>query len=152
MKKILYIDMDNVIVNFQSGIDRLSPELKVRYKDNEDDAPGIFALMDPMEGAIESVKQLRERYDTYVLSTAPWDNISAWSDKVDWIQKHFGKDEKSPLYKRLILTHHKNLNQGDYIIDDRTARGVDQFSGTHIHFGQPEWPDWKTVTQFLLNQ
>ncbi len=50
MKKILYIDMDNVIVNFKSGIDRLSLEVQTQYEGNLDEVPGIFALMEPMEG------------------------------------------------------------------------------------------------------
>ena len=81
------------------------------YED-KDDIPGIFALMDPMPGAIEAVHTLAEHYDVYVLSTAPWANPSAWSDKVEWIQRHFGYGEDSVLYKRLILSHHKDLNRG----------------------------------------
>jgi 5'-nucleotidase len=152
MKKILYIDMDNVIVNFKSGIDRLSLEVQTQYEGNLDEVPGIFALMDPMDGAVESVKQLSERYDTYVLSTAPWANPSAWSDKVKWIHQYFGEQKETPLYKRLILSHHKHLNDGHYLIDDRLANGAGDFKGMHIHFGQEDWPDWKTVTQYLLNQ
>ncbi len=56
------------------------------------------------------------------------------------------------LYKRLILTHHKNLNKGDYIIDDRTANGVDKFEGEHIHFGSEQYPDWQAVTKELLTR
>lgn len=158
MKKILYIDMDNVIVDFKSGIMRLSQEVQDEFAGNLDDVPGIFSLMDPMPGAIESVQTLSQYFDTYVLSTAPWSNPSAWSDKVEWIHRYFRNDEMptlkdplgNPLWKRLILSHHKNLNQGDFLIDDRTANGADRFSGEHIHFGQPRWPDWESVTQYLL--
>lgn len=83
--------------------------------------------MEPIPKAIESVQFLTSHYVTYILSTAPWKNPSAWSDKVEWIQKYFGEDENSPLYKRLILSHHKNLNHGDYLIDDRTANGAGEF-------------------------
>lgn len=47
MKKTLYIDMDNVIVDFQSGIDKLTEEVQKKYEGHLDDVPGIFALMDP---------------------------------------------------------------------------------------------------------
>jgi 5'-nucleotidase len=150
MKKILYIDMDNVIVDFKSGISRLSQSTRDEFVGHLDDVPGIFALMDPMPGAIESVNKLRHHYDTYVLSTAPWANPSAWSDKVEWIHRYFGDHEETPLYKRLILSHHKNLNAGDFLIDDRTANGVEQFKGEHIHFGQGDWPDWEKVTNYLI--
>lgn len=151
MKRILYIDMDNVIVDFVSGINRLSREIQQEYEGRLDDVPGIFSLMDPMPGAIESVTRLNATFDTYVLSTAPWANPSAWSDKVKWIQTHFGTDRTAPLHKRLILTHHKNLNHGDFLIDDRKKNGADRFPGVHIHFGQPEWPDWDSVTSYLMS-
>jgi len=151
MKKILYIDMDNVIVDFASGVARLSLDVQSEYEGRLDDVPGIFALMDPINGAVESVKRLHEKFDSYVLSTAPWGNSSAWSDKVEWIHRHFGDHEGSPLYKRLILSHHKNLNKGDFLIDDRLKNGVEQFEGKHIHFGQKEWPNWTVITEFLLS-
>jgi len=33
--------------------------------------------MDPIAGAIEAFKMLSKQYDTYILSTAPWKNLSA---------------------------------------------------------------------------
>ncbi len=81
-KKTLYIDMDDVLVDFQSGINRLSEETKATYKDRLDDVPGIFSLMQPMPGAIEAFERLSKIFDTYILSTAPWNNPSAWSDKL----------------------------------------------------------------------
>ena len=38
---------------------------------------------------------------------------------------------------------------GDYIIDDRTAGGVDNFVGEHIHFGTEKYPDWDAVMRYL---
>ena len=139
--------MDNVIVDFKSGINKLSENQKMKYKGRLDDVPGIFSLMVPMENAIESTEILSKSFDTYLLSTAPWDNPSAWSDKVIWVKKYLGE----VAYKRLILSHHKNLNKGDYLIDDRTKNGAEKFEGEHIHFGQGEFKDWKTVMNYLLN-
>jgi 5'(3')-deoxyribonucleotidase len=146
MKKILYIDMDNVLVDFPSGISKLSQEVINEYESNLDEVPNIFSLMEPLEGAIDSFKILSQRYDTYILSTAPWKNSSAWSDKVKWVQKYLGESA----YKRLILTHHKNLNHGDYLIDDRTKNGAGEFKGELIQFGTDKFPDWKSVCSYLL--
>ena len=140
--------MDNVIVDFKSGINKLSAFQKKKYEGHLDDVPGIFSLMTPFEGAIESVEKLSKIYDTYLLSTAPWDNPSAWSDKLIWVKKYLGK----VAYKRLILSHHKNLNKGNYLIDDRTKNGADKFEGEHIHFGQGAFKDWNAVTKYLLNK
>ena len=71
MKK-LFFDMDGVLVDFQSGIDKLSDETKQEYEGRLDEVPGIFSLMDPMPGAIESVHELSKHYDEYILSTDQW--------------------------------------------------------------------------------
>ena len=123
MPKTLYIDMDNVLVDFKSGIARTPIEIQRQYEDDLDEVPGIFALMDPMPGAIDAFHELATKFDTYILSTAPWENPSAWSDKVLWVKRQLG----APAYKRLILSHHKNLNVGDFLIDDRTHNGADRF-------------------------
>jgi 5'(3')-deoxyribonucleotidase len=142
--------MDNVIVDFASGISRLDSKTVKEYEGRLDEVPGIFALMDPMPGAIDSINILARSFDTYILSTAPWLNSTAWSDKLDWVHRYLGVAKVDPLYKRLILSHHKNLNHGDFLIDDRTANGVDQFQGEHIHFGTGNFRDWKSVTNYLL--
>lgn len=146
--KILYVDMDNVLVDFPSGIERLSLEIQKQYEGDLDEVPGIFALMDPIPGAIEAFRTLSIHFDTYILSTAPWKNPSAWSDKVLWAQKYLGEHA----HKRLILSHHKNLNDGDFLIDDRLKNGVDKFKGEHIHFGQPGFMDWNSVVSYLLKK
>jgi 5'-nucleotidase len=148
MKKILYVDMDNVLVDFRSGIAQLEEKTLREFDGHLDDVPGIFALMRPVEGAVESFVTLARHFNTYVLSTSPWENPSAWSDKLQWVKKHLG----THAYKRLILTHHKNLNVGDYLIDDRTTRGADQFVGEHIHFGSERFPNWNAVVEYLLSQ
>lgn len=145
-KKILYVDMDNVLVDFTSGISRLSPETIRQFENRLDEVPDIFSLMDPIEGAVESYAILAQHYDTYVLSTAPWENPSAWQHKLTWVKKHLGNAAR----KRLILTHHKNLNTGDYLIDDKTKNGVDKFKGEHIHFASARFPNWASVVKYLL--
>ena len=53
-KKILYLDMDNVLVDFPSGLARIPEETQREYEDRADEIPGVFALMDPMPGAVEA--------------------------------------------------------------------------------------------------
>jgi 5'-nucleotidase len=137
--------MDNVLVDFPSGIAQLDESVRNEYLDNLDEVPGIFSLMAPMPNAIEAYKELAELFDTYILSTAPWENPSAWSDKLLWVKNHIG----NAAYKRLILSHHKNLNDGAFLIDDRTKNGADKFTGEHIHFGTNKFPDWKAVLVYL---
>ena len=138
--------MDNVLVDFQSGIDSISDEERETYKDNVDNVPGIFSKMQPLDGAIEGYKELTKHFDVYILSTAPWNNPSAWSDKLLWVQKHLG----DLAYKRLILSSNKNLNAGDYLIDDRTANGASDFKGEHIHFMTEKFKNWDDVLNYLI--
>lgn len=145
LRKILYIDMDGVLVDFQSAFKHVSADTLREYEGREDDIPGIFALMGPMPGALDAYQELSGRFDTYVLSTAPWENPSAWSDKLLWVQRHLG----AAAYKRLILSHHKDLNRGDFLIDNRTKRGADRFAGELILFDSPTFPDWPSVLDYL---
>ena len=86
--KIIYVDMDSVLVDFQSGIDALTNDEVIAFKNNLDDVPGIFSKMRPVDGAIEAYKKLTKHFDVYILSTAPWNNPSAWADKLRWVKKY----------------------------------------------------------------
>lgn len=145
MKKILYIDMDNVLVDFRSGLNKVDEATKQAYEGHLDDIPGLFDLMEPMPGAIDAVHRLAQYYDCYILSTAPWGNPSAWSDKVRWVTTHLD----DLFHKRLIISHHKELLHGDYLIDDRPKNGAKEFLGKWIQFGSPEFPNWKSAVDYL---
>ena len=143
---IIYVDMDGVLVDFQSGIDALTNDETIAFKNNLDNVPGIFSKMKPVDGAIEAYEKLTKHFDVYILSTAPWDNPSAWADKLRWVRKYLG----DLAHKRLILSHNKNLNAGDYLIDDRTANGAGEFKGEHIHFLSERFKNWNDVLGYLI--
>lgn len=149
--KVLYIDMDNTLVDFRTRVAGIDEALRERYRGRYDELPGLFALMPPMPGALDAYRELSGLFDTYILSTAPWRNPSAWQHKVEWVHLHLGSDEGSPAYKRLILTHHKNLNRGDFLVDDRIAHnGADRFAGELVHFGpEGQFPTWPEVVDYL---
>ena len=146
-RKIIYIDLDGVIADFDKA--RWEHPLcnQTPFKGRPDRIPDIYRDLEPIEGALDAVNQLldNELLDIYILSTAPWDNPDAWTHKRLWVEKYFGKK----IRKRLILCHHKHLLIGDYLIDDRRFNGASEFTGQWIHFGSEEYPNWKVVLEFV---
>ncbi len=147
--KIIYIDLDGVVADFEKGRSEHPLSTITPYKGRPDKLPGVYENLEPIAGAIDAVNNLlnSENFDVYFLSTAPWDNPEAWMHKRLWIAKHF--DEKL-IRKRLILSHHKHLLIGDYLIDDRRFNGASEFQGIWLEFGSEEIPDWKAVLSYIL--
>ena len=145
-KKRVYVDMDNVLVDFQSGLSQQSKETLQEYEGRLEDIPGLFGQMKPIPGAIEAMHTLQQHYELFILSTAPWDNPSAWSDKVRWVTEYLD----DVFHKRMVITHCKDLCQGDYLIDDRCNHGTSEFAGEWIAFGSEKFPNWDSVLGYLL--
>lgn len=145
-KKIVYLDMDGVLADFQGYVDSLSEEMLINYQGKYDTLSDIYRDVKPIDGAIEAFHKLSEKYDTYILSTSPWNNPLGWSQKLEWVKTYLG--EKA--HKRLTLTHHKELAIGDYLIDDRENNGAKDFKGELILFGSPKFPRWESVLEYLL--
>ena len=146
MNKIVFVDMDNVLVDFKTGIEKLSAEELEVYNGRFDEAPNIFSRMEPIANAIESYIKLCSKFDTYILSTSPWENPTALNDKLEWVKKYLGPYA----YKRVIFSHNKHLNHGNYLIDDREKNGADKFVGELILFGSEKFPNWDSVIKYLI--
>ncbi len=150
-KKRLFIDLDGVIVD-------LIAQVKVEFAQIEsgtykeatdliDFSETVFLDAEPIKDALQSVAELEKYFEVYILSTAPWKNTLAWMQKRIWVEKHLPS-----MYKRLILTHNKELLNGDFLIDDRLHNGAAEFEGEHIHIFTPKFPDWKSVTDYLIQK
>ena len=118
------------------------------YREDPDTIPGLFKNLQPLKDAISSVNKLlsSNKYEVYFLSTAPWNNTSAWTDKRIWLEEQFG----DKINRKLILTHRKDLVKGDILIDDRPNNGAKDFEGEWIHFGSKDFPNWDSVIKYLM--
>ncbi len=69
--KIIYIDMDGVLVDLQTELNRTG------WHSN------IFKDLQPISYAVEAFKKLCETdgFDVYILSTATWGMPEAWTHK-----------------------------------------------------------------------
>ena len=148
LRKLLHIDLDGVMADFVSAMNSHPSRHTPPYDKDPDTIPGLFRNLNPIKYAIKSVNKLLDskKYEVYFLSTAPWNNPSAWTDKRLWLEDKFGDS----INRRLILTHRKDLVKGDILIDDRPNNGAKDFEGEWIHFGSENFPDWSSVIKHLL--
>lgn len=157
-KKIVYIDMDGVLVNLEKAFDKffeLHPYLKDRYKHNPDHIQGVFRNAPPIDGAIDAINKLNEsgKYELFIATAAPWGNPMASSDKRFWIEDYFG----TLFHKKMFVTHRKDLLIGDYLIDDTTKNGAGEFKGQLLLFGTDyrngkpnKFKTWQSILDYLL--
>jgi 5'-nucleotidase len=148
MKRLLYIDLDGVIADFISAMHSHPLREIPPYDEHPDTIPHIFRNLKPIKDAVSSVQKLLKShaYEIYFLSTAPWNNPSAWTDKRLWLEEQFGES----VNRKLILTHRKDLLKGDILIDDRPNNGADKFQGEWIQFGSEKFPNWNEILNYLL--
>lgn len=150
IKKRIFIDMDGVLADWDKGIKDLPADVYAEYAHIHDEIPGLFLNLEPIKGSIEAVSTLNKHFDLFILSTASWGNSGSLSEKINWIKNLYGGEPGSPFYKKVVLTHRKDLLIGDYLIDDREVNGAKEFTGEFIHFGSPKFDSWDSVVQYIL--
>jgi len=138
MKKIIYVDMDGVISDFDKAAKQGGythrPDLHVNFRD-----------LDLVSGAQDALMRLRNDFDIFIATTPPWSRPDVWTHKREWIGEHF------PWLKRkMILTHRKDLLIGDILIDDSRWRGQPDFKGDWLWFGTARrCKDWKSTLELI---
>ena len=142
----VYIDMDDVLCDYSSKI----KEHKQKNPDNPfpQSVPGFFRSLEPMDGALAAVEQLRKKsnVEVYILTAPSTKNPLSYTEKRLWVEDKFGYE----MTHNLIICSHKGLLKGDILIDDHASgRGQEFFEGKLIHFGQKENPNWEKIINAL---
>lgn len=81
-------------------------------------APGFFLGIQPVHGAIESVRALCERHEVFIVSAAS--HAENLTDKGLWVREHLPFIKK----RRFVLMHEKHLIEADAIIDDKPDTAI----------------------------
>ena len=95
---------------------------------------GFFGSLDPMPGAREAVRALRDEADVRFCSTPFRSNATCARDKAEWVVRHFGQGSD----RDLVLTADKTLVHGDVLVDDRPdIVGISTPTWTQVVYSHP---------------
>ncbi|HKG05183.1 MAG TPA: hypothetical protein VKB19_01925 [Pedobacter sp.] len=92
--------------------------------------PGFFRDLTPLEGSVDAVKKLQEKYDVYIVSAA-MEFRNSLVDKYDWLAEHFS----FITWKNIMFCGDKIVDV-DIMIDDR-AKNFVGFPGRKLLFTSP---------------
>lgn len=135
------VDMDEVVAGWGLGYDRYAEEfglaaeggqpygtlstwnLKgklteagIKIHDRIMELEGFYRDLPVIEGAQDAIANLmRSGHSVHFVSTPYLSNPTCASDKLAWVEEHFGKE----MMRRTILATDKTLVNGDVLIDDR---------------------------------
>lgn len=93
--------------------------------------PGFFRTVPVMEGAVEGMKYLNDKYDVFIVSAA-MEFPNSLREKYDWLQQHF----PFLTWRQFIFCGNKQPVSGDVMIDDH-PKNLDYFNGKRLIFSQP---------------
>jgi len=146
MKKIIYVDMDDVLCDFTGAQqEALSKNPEIKYPQSQCD---FYRKLVPLKNGIEVINYLTTQslFTVYILTAPSVRNPFSYTEKRLWIEDHFGFD----MVNRLIISPNKGLNKGDYLIDDHDAgRGQEDFEGELLHFGSEKFKNWDLVLAYF---
>jgi len=94
---------------------------------------GFFEDLDPIEGAVETMKKLQdEGFEIFIVTAPIMDSPYVFREKIKWVQKHL------PFFdiNRIIFSNFKDQIKGDILFDD-APKNIDPFSGTPIVLDYP---------------
>lgn len=145
-KHILLIDQDDVMANFTKAKNeaiKKVPAIRIPWSQYK-----FFENLEPIEGAIETINELKEYFDVCFLTRPSVINPLSYTEKRVWIEKYFGYE----MCKNLILCYDKTMVKGDFLIDDTIQSGRFNSEWEHIHFGSEKFSDWKSIKEYLMKE
>lgn len=143
---IIYVDMDDTLCAYTSTHSQFRqshPEIPFPQS-----IPGFFQKLEPIVGAVEALQWLRVQHgvEVFILTAPSVHNPLCYTEKRLWVEEHLGFE----WVHQLIISPHKGLFKGDYLIDDCSfGRGQEGFSGKLLQFGKLPLLDWSNVCDYF---
>lgn len=149
MKKLVFLDMDDVIADFLGYFEGEERGYGFYHEMHE---VGFFENLKPMPGSLKNVRKLfhHPTIDLHILSQPVKESAHSYSEKALWMMRHFPE-----LAPRITLTQNKEFLSapGRFLIDDNHAKWCEKWQekgGTFIHFDTSDpHPSWQNVFAFL---
>jgi 5'(3')-deoxyribonucleotidase len=122
-KKIVYIDMDDTIADFFKAAYDIGPN-GIWIDESRMYIDGFFENLEPIAGALEGVRRLlrKPEYDVWICTQPLAESAASYIEKVRWINKWFPE-----LNGKIVMTQHKGLCLGEYLIDDNPGKWKEKF-------------------------
>lgn len=142
MKKIVFIDMDGVLADFDAAITS-GPG----YDPPEMFVPGFFRNLKVIDGAKEAVASIlaNPNLEVYIGSKMTSKVPTCATEKVEWIKEHFPE-----LLRSMVLCCDKSLLRGNFLIDDDVERWGHKFKGAFVHFDRTKpKQEWQRIANFF---
>ncbi len=148
MEKKILVDMDGVLADVythfidyeykESGTKLEQKDLLGRLEERafpsfytHVNSLGFFRTAPLIEGCVEGLKYLNEKYEVLIVSSAT-EFPKSLTDKCEWLMEHFPFIS----WKQMVLCGSKENIQGDIMIDDH-PKNLSVFEGKRILFTQP---------------
>jgi 5'-nucleotidase len=92
------------------------------------------------------VVKLKSRIKCFILTAPSIKNPHCYREKRQWVEKYLGMTAVN----NLIISAHKGLHRGDYLMDDcASGKGQENFEGQLIQFGSTHYPDRSSVRTYF---
>lgn len=102
--------------------------------------------MEPYGSAVKAFSRLTHRYAPHVLISCNYNEPERIPALCRWVEKHIG----APAWNRVIISSHKDMILGDYLIDRHPERlSAEDFMGTVLHFGEEPFRTWEDVLTYF---
>ncbi len=144
-KIVIYIDMDDTIVDFISSYKKVKDETGLEYPQSK---VGFFEELPLIEGARDVILWLdsKDIFDVYILTAPSIKNKHCYTEKAISIENNFGHD----MLNKLIISPNKGLNKGNYLIDDYIeGKGQENFEGELITIGSEKFKGWQEIKEYF---